>query len=356
MPLGREPLAVLLDRAYKNYISLFKPLDKTPRYNLLRVFAAADAGIEHQLLGDLGFLSRQIFPDTATGEYLRQHWSDRVPPLYASAAIGAIQVSGSPNAPLPAGMVFSSPGGQRYFTGKAYRIGADGKAAVQVKAQESGSAANTGGGEELNLSSAIPPGISSKAVTLPDGISGGVDSESDQAYLSRVLNTLRNPARYGKPGDFAAWAEDSSPAVSKAWEIKNFGVFGALLIQVAGGNQIDGIVPVGNLDAVREYINTVSPPVLFTVRTPALIPLNPVISLLPSEDTLANRDIASNRLKAYLQVTAAPGIRYTAGMLRDALIDGIQISGGTVALNGSASGDVASTVLELPVLGEMTWR
>jgi len=356
MPLSREPLAVLLDRAYNNYTSLFKPLDKTPRYNLLRVFAAADAGLEHQILGDIGFLSDQIFPDTATGEFLRAHWSDRVPPLYAIAAIGPIQTEGEPNAPVPAGLVFSSPSGYRYFTDRAYRIGEDGTVTVQVKAQEAGAAANIGPNQELSLSSAIPPGIMSIATTVGNGITGGADGETDEAYLTRVLNTLRNATRYGKPGDFAAWAIDASPAVSKAWEYKNFSVFGALLIQVVGGNQIDGIVPVGNLDIVRDYISTVAPPVLFTVRTPALLPLNPAVSLLPLEDTLSNREIVSNRLKTYLQVTSAPGGRYTAGNLRDAIIDGIQISGGTISLGGSTTGELVTTILELPVLGALSWE
>ena len=356
MPLVREPLAVLLDRAYKNYISLFKPLNKTPRYNLLRIFAAADAGLEHQILGDIGFLSDQIFPDTATGEFLRMHWSDRVPPLYAIAAIGTIEIAGAPNAAVPAGLVFSSAAGFRYFTDRAYRIGEGGTVTVQVTAQEAGAASNIGAGQELSLSSAIPPGVESRAFTVGNGIIGGIDGETDEAYLIRVLNFLRNTTRYGKPGDFAAWAADSSPAVSKAWEFKNFSVFGALLIQVVGGNQIDGIEQVGNLEIVQNYISTVAPPVLFTVRTPDLIPLNPVISLLSSEDTLSNREIATNRLKTYLQVTAVPGTRYTAGNLRDALIDGIQISGGTVSLGGSVNGELATTILELPVLGVLSWQ
>jgi len=356
MPLSREPLPVLLDRAYSNYTSLFKPLDKTPRHNLLRVFASADAGMEHQILGDLTFLSNQIFPDTAIGEYLRLHWSDRVPPLYALAAIGTIEISGAPNAAVPAGLVFASAAGYRYFTDKSYRVGEDGTAIIQVKAMEAGAAANLGPDQEVSLSSAIPPGIESKAVTAGNGITGGADGETDEAYLTRVLNALRNATRYGKPGDFAAWAVDSSPAVSKAWEFKNFDVFGALLIQVVGGNQIDGIVPVGNLEAVRDYINTVAPPILFSVRTPSLIPLNPAIALLPSEDTLANREIVENRLRIYLQATAAPGIRYTAGNLREAVIDGVQISGGTVSLGGSVVGELVVTVLELPVLGDLTWQ
>ena len=356
MPLSREPLTVLLDRAYNNYTSLFRPLDKTTRHNLMRVFASVDAGMEHQILGDIGFLSQQIFPDTATGQFLRRHWSDRVPPLYAVAAIGAIQVSGVPGAAVPAGLVFSSAAGFRYFTDRAYRIGDEGAVVVNARAQESGSSSNIGPNEEMSLSSAIPPGISSRAVTAENGITGGVDGETDEAYLTRVLNALRNITRYGKPGDFAAWAIDSSPAVSKAWEFKNFSVFGALLIQVAGGNQIDGIIPVGNLDVVRNYIGTVAPPVIFTVRTPVLIPLNPSVSLLPQEDSLANREIVSARLRTYLQATAAPGIRYTAGNLRDAIIDGIQISGGTVSLGGSTTGDLATTILELPVLGDLTWQ
>lgn len=356
MPLSREPLAVLLDRAYNNYTSLFKPLDKTPRYNLLRVFAAADAGMEHQLLGDITFLSNQIFPDTAIGEYLRLHWSDRVPPLYAIAGIGTVQLTGVPNAAIPAGLVFSSALGCRYYTDRSYRVGTDGTATIQVKAMKAGTAANLGPDQEVSLSSAIPPGIESKAVTVGNGITGGADGETDEAYLARVLIALRNATRYGKPGDFAAWAVDSSPAVSKAWEFKNFNVFGALLIQVVGGNHIEGIVPVGNLAAVRDYINTVAPPILFTIRTPNLVPLNPIISLLSSEDTLANREIVSNRLKAYLQATAMPGIRYTAGNLRDAIIDGAVVSGSTVSLGGSTTGELFTTVLELPVLGALTWQ
>jgi hypothetical protein len=353
---NREPLAVLLDRAYNNYISLFKPLDKTPRYNLLKVFASSDAGMYHQLLGDLGFLADQIFPDTATGEYLRLHWSDRVPPLYASTAVGTIQISGVSNAAVPAGLVYASAAGQRYFTESSYQIGGEGTVTALVKSESFGTETNLPPGEDLFLVTSIPAGLDSKAVTIGDGITGGADAESDAAYLVRVLQYLQNPSRYGKPGDFADWAVDSSPEVSKAWEFKNFGVFGALLIQVIGGSQIDGVTQVGNLALVSDYISTVAPPVLFTVRTPELILLNPSITLLPAEDTGTNRELVSGRLKTYLQATALPGRTYTAGMLREAVIDGVTISDGTVKLNGSITGETATTILQLPVLGAETWE
>jgi hypothetical protein len=356
MPFSREPLAVLLDRAYNNYMSLFKPLDKTPRHNLLRVFSSVDAGMYHQLLGDIGFLAEQIFPDTATGEYLRLHWSDRVPPLYATQAEGTILIPGVSGAAVPAGLVYSSAAGRRYFTEQAGRIGEEGTFTARIKAEASGSDTNLGPGEELSLVSSIPAGMDSKAVTVGDGITGGADAESDEAYLSRVLQTLRNETRYGKPGDFADWAVDASPEVSKAWEFKNFGVFGALLIQVIGGSQIIGVTPVGNLKLVTEYISTVAPPVLFTVRTPDLVPLDPAVTLLPAEDTIPNRDLVISRLKTYMQATAVPGVRYTAGMLQDAIVDGTLISGGAVRLSGSTAGNIETTILQLPVLGEVSWE
>jgi uncharacterized phage protein gp47/JayE len=205
------------------------------------------------------------------------------------------------------------------------------------------------------LSSSIPPGIDSTALVTADGITGGADAESNEAYLVRVLQNIRNPARYGKPGDFADWAVDSSPEVSRAWEYWNFGIFGALLIQVIGGNHVDGIVPVGNLALITDYISEVAPPVLFTVRTPALMPLSPAVRLLPAENTTSNRAIVTGRLKNYLQTASSPGMTCTAGMLREAVIDGVAISDAVVKLNGSESGYTAATILELPVSGDISW-
>ena len=68
----------------------------------------------------------------------------------------------------------------------------------------------------------------------------------------------------------AAWAVDSSADVSKAFEFKNFGVFGALLIQVISGDHFKGISQVGNLSVVTSCIDSVAPPVMYTVRTPEL--------------------------------------------------------------------------------------
>ena len=356
MPFSRDSVGVILDRVYANYKSLFKPLDKTPRHNLLKVFASVDAGIFHQNLGDLDFLALQLFPDTAGGDYLRAHWADRVTPLYAIAANGWVIMTGLPGKPIPSGTVFAAASGERYFIEKSYRTGTGGAVTVNVKARNTGSQTNLAAGQELAVVSSIPSGVDSKAVVAGEGITGGADAESDEEYLARVLLWLRNPVRYGKKGHFAAWARDASPEVSNAWEYKNFGVFGALLIQVINGNQMNGVHPVDNLEEVTRYINEVAPPIIFTVRTPEIISLNPVVSLLPHEDSQENRETAVSRLKAFLQLLAMPGVQVTAGALREAVIDGVMITGAAVKLNGDAMGIVSTTILQYPSIGEVSWE
>jgi hypothetical protein len=221
-----------------------------------------------------------------------------------------------------------------------------------VAAQEVGAASILAAGAQLSIASAVPPGVNATALVGAGGIVGGVDAESDSAYLSRVIANIRNGVRYGKPGDFAAWAVDSSAGVSKAFEIRNFGPLGALLIQVIGGNQVDGVTQVGNLDVVAAYIISRSPPIVFTVKTPALVALNPEVHLLPAEDTVSNRELVLYRMQTYLDLTAKPGCSYTPGMLRDASVDGVTITDAEISIGSAVR---TSTYLELFVLGAPTW-
>jgi len=356
MSFRRDSLSSLTARIDAGYTSRFRPLDRTPRHGLLKVMAAVDAGIYHQLLGDLDFLARQLFPDTAEGSYLRAHWSARVPPLYASTACGVVEITGLPGRSVPAGVLFASASGERYYGEAASVVGTDGSAAVRVRARNPGSAANLAPGEGVSIISAIPAGVDSKAKAGAAGVSGGGDAESDEEYLARVLASLRNPHRYGKSGDWAAWAMDSSPEVSAAWEFKNFGVFGALLVQVINGNQRDGVRPVGGLEAVRDYISGNAPPVPFEVRSPAVVGINPSVRLLPREDTMQNRDLAQSRIRSWLQIAAKPGARITAGSLRLAIVDGAEITDATVKVGGSEAGSFSATILQYPVLGETEWN
>lgn len=351
MGYDRPTLTELDDRIFQDFATRFNPMVQSTRYNLLRILSKVDAGKYHQLYGDLSFVSRQIFPDTSEAEFLRAHWSDRVPPNYAVAAIGSVVFTGTNGATIPEGLLLGSAGGHEYYLESQVVI-AGGTGTGQVKALEAGAASNLEDGAGLSISSAVPSGIAATATVSAGGIAGGVDPETDAAYLARVLLYIRNGSRYGRPGDFAAWAIDSSSGVSNAFEIKNFGPMGALLIQVIGGNHTDGVTQVGNLDVVREYIETVAPPTVFTVMTPDLLTLNPAIHLVPAEDTVANRDLVIQRLRGYLELTSAPGMSYTAAVLRDAIVDGVVITDASVTIDAAV---VYSTVLQLFTLGAPTW-
>jgi len=358
MPFKRDSLNVILERTYANYVSLYKPLDRTPRHNLLKVFSAVDAGIYHQLQGDLDFLALQLFPDTATGESLREHWSTRVPPLYATAAFGKVMVTGIQNKSAPAGLVFASvTTSERYYTEKQYRLNSDGFVMVDVRSENFGANTNLQTGDKLKIVSAFPAGIDSEAEVAEGGITGGVDGETDEEYLVRVIAEMRGQFRYGKENDFAGWALDSSPEVSAAWEYKIFNVFGALLIMVINGNQFDGVRQVSNLTAIKNYIEINAPPICFTVRTPEIIRINPEIALLPEEDNLTNRQTVVMRILNYLQLLAKPGFQVSAENLKSAVVDGIQLTNGTVVkINGSTGGIFPATILQYPVLGEVLWK
>ena len=350
MAFKRDSLTVIQNRVYDNYVSRFKPLDKTPRHNLLKVLANTEAGMYHQLSGDLEFLSRQIFPDTATGDYLRLHWSDRVPPLHATAATGYVEITGQAESSVPAGMILNSKAGKRYFTEKSYVIDDTGTVMAVIRAEESGSASNLEAKQEMDIISTIPSSINKKAEVGDDGITGGIDKESDEQYLTRVIKSLRNSARYGKPGDFAYWAIESKMGITKAWEYKNFGVFGALLVQVVNGNQTDGIRQVEDLTAITDYISSVAPPILFTVKTPEIVPINPVI--VPDPSNTENLNLAKTRLKEFLDRTAKPGISYNAKELAAEIIDGKLIRNATVKINNDENGIFATTILQYPILEE----
>jgi hypothetical protein len=60
-------------------------------------------------------------------------------------------------------------------------------------------------------------------------------------------------------------------------------------------------------------------------------------------------------MEAYLQIIARPGERVTAGALRAAIIDGVDITDAAVKLNGDAAGIVQTSIVQYPYLGEVAW-
>jgi len=358
MPFNKDSLSTLITRNSALYESLYTPTEKTPRHSLLKVFASVDAGIEHQLLGGLDFLAKQIFPGSARGSYLRAHWSFRVPPLYGSASSGNVTFSGIANSAIPSGVLLKTASGAMYYTASAAKINADGTASVPAASQDTGVNTNLDAGEKLSICSSLPSGVDTEAVVSTGGFTGGADPETDDEYLARVLWHLRNPAPYGKKGDFAGWAMDASPEVSAAWEFPDYDADHSLLIQVINGTQETGVSPAGQggINIISAYIKEIAPPVMFLVNTPAIIMLNPKVLLPAGADTNANRELARSKLTACVQRLAAPDTAIYARELTTALQDSVALAGTAVLLGDAENGCITATKLQYPYIGAISWE
>ena len=322
-------------------------LGRTPgEYDILKINSTVNAGMFHLLHQNLRFLSLQLFPDTAEGEFLDAHWSWRSKyRQMESFASGKIEVSGVAGARIPAGHSWES-GGSAWTTTKAAAIGAGGSVVIDVRALTAGQKGNVESG--VKLTGTVPiVGVEAEATSL--GIRGGSPRESDIDYRQRMVASLRDKTRYGKKGDWVAWALDASSEVVKAWEHPLSDERGLLLIQVLGPND----APVANLAAIKRYIEDKAPPALWAVETPAIHRIDITIDIQDAaEDTAANRTAVAAAVRAWLAKRGKPGMGLNAGLLSNAAS-----SPAGVTYAGVTFTDAAPTlsIRQYPKMGMITW-
>ena len=331
----------------RHYEDLRTRLGRTPGdYDILKINSAVNAGMFHLLHENLRFLSLQLFPDTAEGEFLDAHWAWRSKyRQMESFASGTVEVSGTAGARIPAGHSWES-GGVAWAASKAAVIGADGKVVVEVRALTPGKKGNVAKGAKLT--GALPlVGVEAEAESL--GIRGGSPRESNANYRQRMIASLRDKTRYGKKGDWAAWALDSSSEVVKAWEFPFSDARGLLLIQVLGPQD----APVANLAAVKRYIEDKAPPALWAVETPAIQSVNVTINIQEAaEDTAANRTAVATALRAWLAKRGKPGMALTVGLLSNVASSPAGVTYAQVTFPGAAP---VLSIRQYPKIGVITW-
>ena len=143
---------------------------------------------------NLEFIKRQMFPSTATSEYLDLHAQDRgLSRKQEVKATGTIRFY--INEPIeehiniPMGTVVSTEGDEqyRYFTDEAAVLTA-GSTFVNVRctAEKGGSRYNVKVG---NITAMVTNVVGIEGVTNPNAFSGGADSESDEELRKRILNS-----------------------------------------------------------------------------------------------------------------------------------------------------------------------
>lgn len=168
--------------------------------------AAVSAAIEG-LYQKIGWVYRQIFPDTADEEEVVHAAAIRgVLRKAAVAATGIVELKGVSGVELLVGSTLKHVvSGEQFTATSSATIDTDGKASVIVQAQTTGSALNHLSGELIITSP--PLGMDSAASFVGETV-GGVDQEKVESLLARLLEIIQKPPAGGADYDYARWAKE----------------------------------------------------------------------------------------------------------------------------------------------------
>ena len=180
-----------MTQSYAGYAG-FMPTEESDVMIRLRVLA----GEIYRLQADAAFITRQLFPTTATGEYLDQHAAERgLSRKSAVKAVGEVTFTAEaqehPAILIPAGTEVCTYADMRRFTTDSDAVIAANEASVTapVTAAEAGSAYNARAG---TVSIIVTPVTGVGGVTNEDDCTNGCDLESDDELRQRVIDSYVN--------------------------------------------------------------------------------------------------------------------------------------------------------------------
>lgn len=350
MPFSRPPLTDLVTRAEKDIETQLPGSDTRLRRSNLNVLARVHSGATHGLYGYLGWIARQVVPDTAEAEVMERHasiWG--VVRVAATFAAGSVTFTGTDTTVIPAGTGLASASGVAYETA-AEGIIAAGTALVAVTALDAGTDGNAPAAALLSLVGAIP-GVSSQATVDASGLTGGVDAESDESLRARLLGRIQQPPHGGAGFDYVAWAREVA-GVTRAWVFPLHLGAGTVGVSFVLDEKAGTIIPDAvEVQAVQDYIDGLRPvTAAVTVFAPIAVALDLTIALTP--DTAAVRTAVTAQLQDVIDREAEPGATILLSHLREAVSIA---TGETNHVLSVPAADVVHAATEIAVLGVITW-
>lgn len=178
------------------------------------------------------YQTRQLFPDTADSEYLHRHAAlRRIFPKPAVPSQGKVILAGLVGSTGDTDLQFVV-GNKRYRITTPVTIGATGTATVTAVALDTGAASNLSP-NAIGQLSAAPAGISSQITVL--SMVGGLDAETDDQLLARLLDRLQRPPAGGNVADYRTWAMEIA-GISDAFVFPHRGGIGRVDVAVISGS------------------------------------------------------------------------------------------------------------------------
>lgn len=351
MPFQRPTLVGIDARIAADIESRLPGADARLRRSVLAVLHRALAGAVHGLYGYLGWLARQLMPDTAEAAHL-ERWASiwHIGRRLAVAATGNATVTGADGAVIPAGARLQRGDGAIYRITAPGRI-ASGGATVTVTAETPGAGGNSSGATALAFVSPLA-GVQAAATVAADGLGGGADTESDAALRARLLDRIRRPPHGGAEHDYRAWAL-AVPSVSRAWVYPSELGLSTVTVRVMADTVTESVIPgSATVAVVKDYIDARRPVTAdVTVVAPVAAPLDVTASVTPESEAVKAAVTAS--LADLIRREAEPGGTLLVSHIREA----ISAAAGEHDHNLVAPAtDVTHATGHIATMGRITWQ
>ncbi len=351
MPFERPTLAALIDQVQSDIESRLPSTQPRLRWSILGVLARVWAGLLHGVYGFVAYLSRQILPDSAETEYLERHadwWG--VTRLAASAASGSVTLSGIAGTRIPSGTLLQRTDGVQYATLTEVTLDAV-ATAVEVVAQSAGQAGNTSASTPLSLVSPIS-GLQSSALVGAEGLTGGADTEGDEALRARLMQRVKSPAQGGSAADYERWALEVA-GVTRAWALPLWQGAGSVGVAIMRDLDADPFPGTSEVASVQAHIDAKRPVTAMpTVFAPIAYPVDFTLSVTP--DTSAVRAaVEAELIDLFARAAVEDGNgsgRVPITHIREAISSA---TGETDHLLISPSADITPAAGELATLGSL---
>ncbi|QBY56159.1 baseplate J/gp47 family protein [Cupriavidus oxalaticus] len=348
MPFELPTLPKLIERADADLSSKSQDaLRRSDQQALTRVHSGATFG----LYGYLGWVARQILPDTCDDDMVLRYAALRLKNgrLAAVSAAGTVRCTGQVGSVVDVGVLMQTNNGRRYQVTEAATLGVDG-AVVKVQAVEAGTDGNLTAGTVLTMVSPVL-GVADQVTVLAPGLTGGTPQESIEGLRQRVLRSYQVVPQGGSASDYVTWALEV-PGVTRAWCLSNYigrGTVGVLFVRDGDADPIPDALAVASVQA---HIDEVRPVTALEAFVVAPQPHAIHYQLRVTPDTTAVREAVEANLRALHARGTEPG----ATLLRTHMDEAISLAEGETDHELlSPAADVTVGRTELPVFGSVAW-
>ncbi len=232
------------------------------------VRGSATAAVLEGLYAHQAWVFRQAFPDLADADYMEKRANQEgLTRKAAAAATGTVRFSGTAGSAVPSGQQVFTAQGIYYQTTAVGVISGAGTVDIAAQALIAGAEGNQSNNTPATVN-APPSGVLAAASLLL--MSGGSDTESDEALLERLLIELAEEAQGGNETDYKRWAL-SVPGVARAY-----------VFSVRRGLSTVDVVPMPDSGLPSAPLLVAVQAVLDAKRPVGMSNIQPVLALAPT--------------------------------------------------------------------------